>query len=381
MEFLQQILGTANEFWNGLFPDQPLGGVAAGLVVLLGAWWLRARLANALLAVLRRFSRLGGDGLFLQFLDAASRPLRLVVLAVAFHCAVLVSGLAQIDALRVGSVVRTLLLGFLFWTVLRMLDPLVARFLPRVSQRSGESALREFVVTCLRGLVILLGVSAALQEWGFNVVALLGSLGILGAAIALGAKELFSDLLSGVVLLTERIAERGEWVQTSEIDGTVERIGLRSSRVRRFDKTLTSVPNRFLADRPLINFSRMTQRRIYWTIGVEYRSDASQIQAIVRDVSEFLQQHEGFETDPAKVSTFVFLDSFGDSSVNIMVYCFTKTTVWGEWLALKEELAYAIKRIVEGHGAGFAFPSTSVYVESLPFGTPEPFPAGAPATT
>ena len=126
---------------------------------------------------------------------------------------------------------------------------------------------------------------------------------------------------------------------------------------------------------------RMTQRRIYWTIGVEYRSDASQIQAIVRDISEFLQQHEGFETDPAKVSTFVFLDSFGDSSVNLMVYCFTKTTVWGEWLALKEELAYAIKRIVEEHGAGFAFPSTSLYVESLPFGSPEPFPAGAPATT
>ena len=381
MDFLQQIVSRANGFWDGLFPNQPLVGVCAGLAVLLGAWWLRGHLANGMVAIARRFRRLGGDGLFLECLEAIALPLRLVVLAIAFHVAVLLAGMSGLADLPSGSIVRTLLLGSLFWALLRMVDPLVTRLLPRVSHRSGESALRDFVVTCLRGLVILLGVSAALQEWGFNVIALLGSLGILGAAIALGAKELFSDLLSGVVLLTERTAERGDWVQTSEVDGTVERIGLRASHVRRFDKTLTSVPNRFLADRPLINYTRMTQRRIYWTIGVEYRSDASQIQAIVRDISEFLQQHEGFETDPAKVSTFVFLDSFGDSSVNLMVYCFTKTTVWGEWLALKEELAYAIKRIVEEHGAGFAFPSTSLYVESLPFGSPEPFPAGAPATT
>ena len=378
VESLQQVANTVAEFWNGLFPGQPLRGVAAGLGLLVAAWLLRGGLAGLLLAIARRFRRGESHGLFLQSLEAASRPLRLVVLAVALHFAAELSGLSKVEALRVELVVETLLLGFVFWTLLRMLDPLVARFLPHISHRPGESTLRDFVVTSLRVVVFLLGVSSALQEWGFNVVALLGSLGILGAALALGAKELFSDLLAGVVLLTERIAERGDWVRTSEVDGTVESIGLRSTRVRRFDKTLTNVPNHFLADQPLINFTRMTQRRIYWTIGVEYRAAASQIQGIVGDISDFLHQHEGFETDPAKVSTFVFLDSFGESSVNIMVYCFTKTTVWGEWLALKEELAYAIKQIVEGHGAGFAFPSTSLYVESLPFGTPEPFPATAP---
>jgi MscS family membrane protein len=380
VESLQRITSTAAGFWNGIFPDQPLGGVFAGLAVLVGAWLLRGRLVDLLLAIARRFRRHKSEGLFPQFLEAASRPLRLAVLAVAIHFAAVLAGLSKLDVLPVGLVTRTLLLGFVFWTLLRMLDPLVSWFLPHVSHRSGESALRDFVVTCLRLVVFLLGVSTALQEWGFHVVALLGSLGILGAALALGAKELFSDLLAGVVLLTERIAERGDWIRTPEVEGTVERIGLRATRVRRFDKTLTSVPNHFLADRPLINFSRMTQRRIYWTIGVEYRAEASQIQAIVADISEFIHQHEGFETDPAKVSTFVFLDSFGDSSVNIMVYCFTKTTVWGEWLALKEELAFAIKRIVEGRDAGFAFPSTSVYVESLPFGNPDPFPAGATQT-
>lgn len=117
----------------------------------------------------------------------------------------------------------------------------------------------------------------------------------------------------------------------------------------------------------------MTQRRIYWRIGVEYRTTKEQLGAIITDIRDYLKSNPDFEADPAKAKTFVYLDSFGASSVDILVYCFTKTTVWGEWLSAKEQLAYTIKEIVEGHGSSFAFPSTSLYVETLPFGTPEPF--------
>jgi len=95
---------------------------------------------------------------------------------------------------------------------------------------------------------------------------------------------------------------------------------------------------------------------------------------IIQDILEYVNTSEDFETNPDRTKTFVFVDSFGASSIDIMVYCFTKTTVWGEWLACKERLAYKIKDIVEGHGTAFAFPSTSLYVETLPFGKPEPFP-------
>ena len=103
-----------------------------------------------------------------------------------------------------------------------------------------------------------------------------------------------------------------------------------------------------------------------------------QMQTIVKEISEYVHGNEAFETNPNRVLTFVFLDSFGDSSINIMLYCFTKTTVWGEWLSAKQDLAYAVKEIVERNGAAFAFPSTSLYVESLPFGTPEAFPGTDP---
>jgi len=374
LESLQGILTQLTGYWEYQVLGLALGRALFGVVLLLGGIFLRRQLADLLVSIVGRLTRHRDEALIGHAIEAARRPLQLLVLAITLKVAVSVSGLVGYGEEYVARIVRTLVIGFLFWMALRLAETVVSRFLARYAQHTFETTLREFVTSAVRIVLFFLGLSAVLEIWGFNVVAVLGGLGLMGAGLAFGAKEFFADLLSGLVLLTERTADRGDWVRTSEIDGIVERIGIRSTRVRRFDKTLTNVPNRFLADRPLINFSRMTQRRIYWTIGVEYRTEESQLKAIVREISEYIHQHEGFETDSSKVLTFVFLDSFGDSSVNIMLYCFTRTTVWGEWLALKEELAYEVKRIVESHGATFAFPSTSLYVESLPFGTPEPFP-------
>lgn len=378
MDSLRLLWDSLERVWGATALGVPVSDAICALAVLIASFFLRVHAADLLVAIAGRFTRRHESAWPGRVLHAARRPLRLLVVAVGVKLSVVVSGLSGKGLVDVDGIVRTLVIASLFWTALRLVDPAVAVFMGRFTRRSSETALVEFLSNALRAVVFFLGLSAVLQLWGFNVIAVLGSLGLLGAALALGAKEFFSDVLAGVVLLTERIADRGDWVRSSAVDGTVEQIGLRATRIRRFDKTLTTVPNRFLAAEPLTNLTRMTQRRIYWTIGVEYRSEEPQLKAIVREISEFIHQHEGFETDPTKVLTFVFLDSFGDSSVNIMVYCFTRTTVWGEWLALKEELAYAVKHIVESHGAAFAFPSTSLYVESLPFGTPEPFPSETP---
>jgi MscS family membrane protein len=109
----------------------------------------------------------------------------------------------------------------------------------------------------------------------------------------------------------------------------------------------------------------MTHRRIYWTIQVEYRTTVEQLRQIRDGIEQHIMGSEDFARPP-EVPTFVRIDSFNDSSIDIMVYCFTKTTVWGNWLAIKENLAYRIKEIVEAAGAGFAFPSQSIYVETVP---------------
>jgi len=222
-------------------------------------------------------------------------------------------------------------------------------------------------------VVICLGLAAVFQEWGFNVAAVLGSLGLVGMAVALGAQDLIKNMFAGLTIFLDRIFEKGNWIRTPDVDGIVEDIGFRATKVRQFDKALVNIPNSKLASEALINFSRMTQRRIYWTIGLEYRTTHDQLRGIIREISEYLHGNADFETDSSKAKTFVFVDSFGASSIDIMLYCFTKTTNWGTWLAIKEKLAYKIKEIVEQHEASFAFPSTSLYVETLPFGKPELF--------
>jgi len=133
------------------------------------------------------------------------------------------------------------------------------------------------------------------------------------------------------------------------------------------------VPNANLSDTVVTNFSRMTHRRIKWAIGVEYKTNVEQLQIIRDEIMKYIIENDKFAS-PEDVSTFVRVDSFNASSIDFLVYCFTKTTVWGEWLEIKEEFALVIKEIVEEKaGTGFAFPSQSIYIENLPGETAETF--------
>ncbi|MEE8393115.1 MAG: mechanosensitive ion channel domain-containing protein, partial [Rhodospirillales bacterium] len=156
------------------------------------------------------------------------------------------------------------------------------------------------------------------------------------------------------------------------VTGTVENIGFRSTLVRRYDKVPVYVPNSKLSDSAVTNLSEKTHRRIYWKVGVEYTSSVEQLREIRDGIENYITGRDEF-AKPPEVSTYVRIDGFSDSSIDIMLYCFTKTTDWGEFLEIKERLAYAIKDVVEGAGSAFAFPSQSIYVETVPGETPEVF--------
>ncbi len=174
-------------------------------------------------------------------------------------------------------------------------------------------------------------------------------------------------------MIAEKRFNIGDWIRVDGvIEGTVESIGFRSTLIRRFDKAPVFVPNSKLSDHAVINFSSMTHRRIYWKIGVEYRTTVKQLRQIRDSIEQYILESEYFEKPP-KVPLFVRIDRFSDSSIDIMVYCFTKTIKWGKWLEIKEALAYRIKEIVEDAGSSFAFPSQSLYVETQPTEVAEVF--------
>ena len=138
--------------------------------------------------------------------------------------------------------------------------------------------------------------------------------------------------------------------------------------------SLVTIPNARLTGEAVVNFSRRSHRRIYWMIGIEYSASEAQLNQIVAGISDYVHGNDDFQTDPAKATTLINVDSFNESSIDIMFYCFTKTTNWDDWMVIKEALAYKVKEIVEQAGTGFAFPSSSLYVEKMPFGRPEAYP-------
>lgn len=316
-----------------------------------------------------------------RILEAIERPLEFTFVIIGLYISGQVVDLSPSLNAIFGQIIRSLIAFTIFWAIFRILDPLsimLDRSITLFGSPSMHETIKGFFVKVSKFVVVCLGITAVFQEWGFNVAAVLGSLGLVGMAVALGAQDFIKNMFAGLTIFLDRVFEKGNWIKTPDVEGTVEEIGFRATKVRQFDKALVTIPNSKLANEALINYSRMTNRRIHWMIGVEYRTTKDQIRNIIQAISAYIHECGDFETDPALTKTFIFLDSFGSSSIDIKLYCFTKTTVWGEWLEVKERLAYKIKEIVEGQNASFAFPSTSLYVETLPFGTPESF---APPTS
>lgn len=377
LERIAQI-GSWTEFWTLVVEvwERGVWGVDLGrILVALGIFILfmliRRLFTWAVLARLERYAARTDSRIDDKAVQALKPPVRFVPVVMGVFFATNYLQLeGEIDVFAT-NVVRSLIIFTLFWGFFRLVNPL--SFLLGRLERVFTSAMVEWLVKAIKTLVAFLGAATILEVWGIEIGPILAGLGLFGVAVALGAQDLFKNLIAGILILVERRFSIGEWVRVEGIvEGTVESIGFRSTFIRRFDKAPVYVPNAQLSDSAITNFSRMTYRRIYWLIGVEYRTSIEQLRRIRDRIEKYVLESDDF-VSPDQASTFVRLDAFNASSIDIMLYCFTKTTNWGEWLAIKEQLAYEVKRIVEEEGAGFAFPSTSLYIESLPDDRPEAF--------
>ncbi len=378
MEFATEFWASLVAFW-ALVMDvlrETAFGTSFGRIlvaVLVFAVLLVARgvFARIFIDWLRRLARRTRTQIDDVMLDALERPLRFAPIVLAFFVATELFELTGTFDRIALTLTESLIVFTLFWGVVALVDP-VSRILTNLRDMLS-STMVEWITKALKIVLALIGAAAILELWGIEIGPLIAGLGLFGLAGALAAQDLLKNLLSGVLILGEKRFHPGDWIKVDGIvEGTVETIGFRSTMVRQFDKAVVQVPNAKLADTAVINFSEMTHRRIYWKIGVLYDTSGAQLREVRDGIEAYILDDEAF-ADPTEVATFVRIDAFNDSSIDIMVYCFTKTTNWGEWLAVKEALAYRIKEIVEGAGTGFAFPSRSLYFEALPGDAPEPF--------
>ena len=214
----------------------------------------------------------------------------------------------------------------------------------------------------LRASVIITGVLIAMQLFGYSISGLLAFGGRGGIAVGFAAKDLLANFFGGLMIYLDRPFSVGEWIRSpdKEIEGTVEDIGWRLTRIRTFDKRPLYIPNSVFASISVENPSRMSNRRIHETVGIRYQ-DISSMDAIVTQVTAMLMAHPEIDTNQTMIVNF---NKFSASSVDFFVYTFTKTTNWVDFHQIKQDVLLRVAEIVAANSAEIAFPTSTLHIAS-----------------
>ena len=251
---------------------------------------------------------------------------------------------------------------FLFLFFSQIIQPLFLRI--KNIEKILTRDLLDWIVSATKIIIFFLGLTAVLELWGIRVGPVIAGLGLFGVAVALGAQDLFKNLISGILVLIEKRFKKGDVIIIENIiEGSVEKIGFRSTAIRKFDKSLCFIPNFQFAENAVTNVTKISNRRINWIIGLEYKSSTSQLRSICKDIEQKITNNKTDFFVSKSTPVIIKINEFAASSIDILVRCFANTNDYEKFLEVKDNLAIDIKQIVEKRKASFAFPSQSIYVE------------------
>lgn len=302
--------------------------------------------------------------------DAAVRPLSILIWLIGISLAAeLVPVFDDSGQLGDGLVQKIRQVGMVFamtWFLVSFIknieDNIIAK--ARKENHPVDQTTVHALGRVLRITVVVTASLVALDTLGFNIAGLMAAGGIGGFAIGFAAKDILANFFGGVTVFIDRPFGIGDWIVLGEknIEGTVEDIGWRQTTIRKFDKRPVYVPNAIFTTASVENPSRMTHRRIRETIGLRY-DDIACMDTITAQVKEMLVAHP--EIDESQ-TTMVNFDMFGPSSLDFFIYCMTHTVNWQKFHAVKQDVLLKICDIIEQNGAGIAFPTRTLHLQSEP---------------
>jgi len=303
------------------------------------------------------------------FILSLRRPLKLMVWVIGFSFAAEIARsvsdaaiFGAIDPLRDVGVITAIA-----WFLIRFIRAAEKNILDagHAAGKDVDKTTADAISRLLRISVLITSTLVILQTLGYSISGVLAFGGIGGIAIGFAAKDLLSNFFGGLMIFLDRPFAVGDWIRSPDrdIEGTVEAIGWRLTRIRTFDKRPLYIPNSVFANIAVENPSRMSHRRIYETIGVRY-DDVAELDTIIADVKAMLQSHPDIDQSQTLMVNF---NAYAASSLDFFVYTFTRTTVWTEYHEVKQDVLLKINDIIEKHGAEIAFPTSTIHMaEPLP---------------
>lgn len=327
---------------------------------VFAAWLLSWLFATVVVRVLVRLAARTRTALDDRIVHLVRNPMRVLLGVALFHLGTLPLGLSLAARHWLAGAEEILLVLAVTWLMLQLVD-LAALSMRERLQRKGEAGSAALVSPgkrTVRAILVVLAGLFLLDNLGFNVGALIAGLGVGGIAVALAAQKTVENLFGGVTILADRPVRVGDFCRFGDRIGTVEEIGLRSTRIRTLDRTVVTVPNAEFSALQLENFARRDRIWLNTTLGLRYETTNEQLRYVLARLREMLLAHPKIDPDPARVR-FV---GFGAYSLDLEVFAYARTSDWNEFLQIREDVYLRIMDIVVEAGTGFAFPSSTTYV-------------------
>lgn len=283
--------------------------------------------------------------------------------------------------------INTIYIALLTWTIYAIINNSMNIYAHSLLEKypNVRKEMIVFILRIIKILLIMFVIIFLLSQLGIDIKAIIASLGVGGIAVALAAKDTLANFFGSLNIMTDNSFSQGDWIKTNDIEGTVVDIRMRTTRIRTFDNAMITIPNSQLASSHILNWSkRIIGRRIKMSIGITYESKMSDIKNLKDDINNMLKNHpeiassENTHIDASRTfeatkredlhgvknTLFVFIDEYGDSSINILVYCFSKSPVWEDWLKTKEDVIIKISELAIKNHCEFAYPTQAVVLKN-----------------
>jgi MscS family membrane protein len=333
-------------------------------IVIISIYGLRFLLTRVLLTRVRNLTSNTRYKMDDKLIEALDRPIRILTIGAGIALvSVLFDFNADVDRLSENlSSALVILSIFIFLYTLVDIVGFTSDTLRRITGLQVQERLLPFMRTIAKGFILVMAVLIILQEFGYNVTGLIASFGVVGLAFSLAAQDTAANVFGFTAIVSDNPFQVGDYIVTGDFAGTVEHVGVRSTRVRKLDQSLVTVPNSSLSDAAVTNWSRLSKRRLDFILGVGYETTSQQMRDLLNRLRDLLKSHENIDTD----SVIVHFVEFGGSSLDIRLIAYMMLPNWGEYTAEVELVNLEIMEIVEEMGVNIAFPSRSIYIESLP---------------
>ena len=354
MELINNFSEIFLSVWNKGILGVDIFQILIGIGIFLLFLIFRGLISKLVIKKLEIISKRTTNKLDDTFVQSLVGPARFLPIVLGFFIASYYMTFSLEGREVVDTINRTLITILIFWVIHQIIEPIsyILSGLDKLLTRE----LIGWIIKSLKILIFILGLAAVLELWGIKIGPIIAGLGLFGVAVALGAQDLFKNLISGILVLVEKRFKIGDWIAVEGIiEGVVEKIGFRSTTIRKFDKSLAIIPNFQFAENAVVNVSETSNWLISWIITLQYDTTVDQLKKIRDEIESHINSSEDYNTS---IGVAVRVDKFSDSSIDMYVRCFTKTGSWNNWLDVKERLAIAIKRNCRKKWCFICFPKS-----------------------